>query len=136
MFNRKLKADSFTGLIDLHMSVQGDIQFEGTLKIDGSVRGDQIAGGEKSCLVIGKEATVTSKALSSHDAIISGFLQCDELKAENILRITKTSRVLSATLYYRILEIEPGAFINDCKMIHLDSLKKDDEKFVEVHENT
>ena len=62
-------------LIGVDTCVQGDIEFSGGLRVDGHVRGNIIAIGEKpSTLVLSEQGTIEGKVQVSH-AVINGTIQ-------------------------------------------------------------
>ena len=124
IFNRKLSADSFTNLIAHGTSIGGTINFTGALKIEGKVTGDLIAGSDdiknEDAIIVSITGEVASKSVTTVNAIIAGKVTCKELRCEDTLRVLSTADIKGASLYYRTLEIEPGAIITDCQMFHLD----------------
>lgn len=131
IFSSKLKTDSFTDLISSGMVVNGDITFNGVLKIEGLVNGKHILSlmfvgdeasikADTSCVYVAPGGGLASKEVKSYDIIIGGLCSSDILWAENTMRILKTAQISKATIYYRELEIEPGAKLLNCQMKHLD----------------
>jgi cytoskeletal protein CcmA (bactofilin family) len=138
MFNRKLKSDSFTDLISSSMSVKGDIIFADTLKIEGLVSGDYIlsaayTGTQDShtkCndrLIIAEKSIVDSSTVKASNMIIGGQCTSKILHAEDTMRILSSGVISNATIYYRNLEIEPGALLRNCQMKHLDHCSEGEE---------
>jgi cytoskeletal protein CcmA (bactofilin family) len=120
-FNRKLSSDAFTSLIDASTTVEGNVSFSGILKIQGVFNGDIIrkTSEDKECLIITNEGRVSSNKVNVFDAVISGNLTAECLWVESTLRITANAVINAKQIYYRILEIEPGAKITG-QMLHLD----------------
>lgn len=123
-FNKKLNADSFTNLIAEGSCIEGRVQFSGTIKVQGNIKGD-IAGASlekknNDCLIVDTCGEVTSDTVKIGDAIIAGKLRCKELQVEGTLRVHSTAQIVGATIYYRTLEIEPGALITGCHLFHID----------------
>lgn len=139
IFSKKLKSDSFTDLISNGMSVSGDIVFNGVLKIEGSVAGGSVLSSmftkapeknvdvDYSCLNVTEGATVTSTLIKSYDVIVGGACCSRIIHAENTMRILKSAHISNSTIYYRTLEIEPGALLKNCQMKHLDYCSEGEE---------
>ena len=125
MFNRKLKTDSFTSLIAQGTFVEGQVGFAGVLKIQGDVAGDIIrrTTDQKECLIIDSSGGVTCQEINSFDAVIAGRVVCDKLWIENTMRVLSTASITAKVIYYRTLEIEPGAKIQG-EMKHLDMVSE------------
>lgn len=122
MFSRKLKSDSFSSLIAEGTTIDGIIVFVGVLKVQGSVQGDvkrQSSTSEKECLIVDKSGVIVADHINSYDAIISGTIRCKKLWVENTLRVTNEALINADVIYYRNLEIEPGATIQG-QLKHLD----------------
>jgi hypothetical protein len=64
--------------------------------------------------------TVESASMTSADIIIGGMVYSKKIWAESTVRILASATVRDATIYYRNLEIEPGAKLINCQMKHLD----------------
>lgn len=113
MFNRKLKSDSFSSLIGEGTYSHGDLVFVGILKIQGSVQGNvrRQSTSEKECLIVDKSGLIAADEVNTYDAIISGTVRCKKLWVENTFRVTKEALIAADVIYYRSLEIEPGANI-------------------------
>lgn len=113
MFNRKLKSDSFSSLVGEGTYASGDMVFVGTLKIQGSVQGNvrRQSTSEKECLIVNKSGLVVADEVNTYDAIISGTIRCKKLWVENTFRVTNEAIINAEVIYYRSLEIEPGANI-------------------------
>lgn len=127
MFNRKLTSDSFSNLIAEGSTIDGKVQFTGIIKIQGTVNGDIICNvpqGDKAklddCIIVDKSGVVTSDSMTSSNMIISGKVTSKKIWAENTLRILKTANIRGALIYYRTLEMEPGAMLHECQLKHLD----------------
>jgi cytoskeletal protein CcmA (bactofilin family) len=131
IFSSKLKNDSFTDLISNGMNLDGNITFRGTLKIEGMVNGDHILSNmftanpettdvDYACLYVAAGACLNSREVKSYDVIVGGNCNSKILHAENTMRILKSAHISNAIIYYRTLEIEPGAMLKNCQMKHLD----------------
>lgn len=125
MFSKKLKTDSFSSLIAQGTFVEGQLNFTGVLKIEGDVAGDIIrrTTDQKECLIVDSSGGCTSSEINSFDAVIAGKIVCDKLWVENTLRVLSTASITAQVIYYRTLEIEPGAKIQG-QMKHLDMVSE------------
>ena len=128
LFNKKLNADSFTNLIAEGTSIEGRVNFSGTIKIQGLVKGDIFGASldqkNNDCLIVDKTGEVTSDMVKIGDAIIAGTISCKELRVEGTLRALSSAKISGATIYYRTLEIEPGALITGCQLYHIEHVDK------------
>lgn len=129
LFSKRLNMDSFSNLIAEGTSVAGTMNFSGTMKVQGTIKGDVLSGASfenknNDCLIVDKMGEVTSDSVKTGDAIIAGKLSCKELWVEDTLRVLSTAQITGANIYYRTLEIEPGALITGCTLNHLDHVSK------------
>jgi cytoskeletal protein CcmA (bactofilin family) len=130
MFNKKLNADAFTNLIAYGTTINGTVEFSGIIKIQGSVQGDVVrsVGGydgknsPKDCIFVDGAGVVNSVTIEAHDIIIGGIVTSKTVKTEGTVRILKSATVTGADIYYRTLEIEPGARLHDCRLHHMNML--------------
>jgi cytoskeletal protein CcmA (bactofilin family) len=115
-------------LIGVDTCVQGDIEFSGGLRVDGHVRGNIIATGEKpSTLVLSEQATIEGKVQVSH-AIINGTI-IGPIHTYEYLELQAKARV-SGDVHYRVIEIKFGAVVEG-KLVNQGN-SESDEKVVEL----
>jgi cytoskeletal protein CcmA (bactofilin family) len=115
-------------LIGVDACVQGDIEFSGGLRVDGHIRGNIIATGEKpSTLVLSEQATIEGKVQVSH-AIINGTI-IGPIHSYEYLELQAKARV-SGDVHYRVIEIKFGAMIEG-KLVNQGN-SESDEKVVEL----
>jgi cytoskeletal protein CcmA (bactofilin family) len=88
------------------MRVEGDCIAEGTIRIEGMVRGSVYAG---KAVVIGKDGEVHGD-ISTHDAVISGQMH-GVLLAASRLEVQSTARI-EGEIRTRRLQLEEGAVVN------------------------
>lgn len=122
-FKRRLDTDSFTNLISACSDIQGTVKFDGVLQIEGFVDGaiiSHVPDKGDSVINITASGNVKSEKLFADDIVIAGQVTSKIIWAEDTLRILKSAKVTGATLYYRTLEIEPGAHIHECQLKSLD----------------
>jgi cytoskeletal protein CcmA (bactofilin family) len=128
MFNKKLSMDSFSNLIAEGTTVNGIVQFAGALKIQGKVVGESISSisdlelkkPARDCIIVDVIGIVQSEDMRANDFIIAGTVTSKRIWAEDTVRILKSATITGALIYYRTLEIEPGATIHNCQLKHLD----------------
>jgi cytoskeletal protein CcmA (bactofilin family) len=121
MFSKKLKTDSFSSLIAEGTSIHGAMAFTGVLKIQGIVNGDVIrkTTENKECLIVDTLGSIIAEEVNVYDGVIAGHITCKKLWVENTLRVLASAQLQADVIYYRTLEIEPGAKIQGA-MKHLD----------------
>jgi len=103
--NRQL-ADS---RIDFEATIQGNIDFNGTFFVDGTINGDLKGKSlEKTTVIIGMRGKLSGNLFCTN-AIIAGTVWGD-IHAKS-LELQEGARVIG-DLYYETLEINPAAEIN------------------------
>lgn len=123
---KKLDTDSFTNLIAQHTVIRGAVSFSGVIQIAGMVDGDIINSistdpkAEPNCINITSTGVVGSDNLEATNIVVSGQVTSKVIRAEDTLRVTAGGTIKHATIYYRYLEIEPGALLHDCQLKSLD----------------
>lgn len=131
MFSKKLSCDNFTNLIAPSSHISGTVFFDGVMKIQGTVEGDVIKPAESNSkeytIIVDEMGLIQSNEVFCNSAIIKGTVTSKILRVEDTLRVHSRAKITSAKIYYRTLEIEPGALLTDCKMIHLDHIADDDQ---------
>lgn len=123
MFKRKLGTDAFTNLIAQQSEINGTVSFSGIIKIQGVVKGDILSHVEASlddAIIVDNMGSVQSDLMKASNVVIAGAVFSKCIHAENTLRLLATAKMHGATVYYRTLEIEPGALLDNCQMKHLD----------------
>jgi len=97
---------SIISIIGPGMKVIGDCSTEGTIRIEGLVEGQVIAG---KAIVIGKDGIVTGD-LRTQDAVIAGQVE-GAVFAASRLEVQATARI-SGQIHARRLQLEEGAVVN------------------------
>ena len=110
MFNRKPVAKTtIDSLISAATRVDGDVVFQGGLRIDGHVRGDVVAGeGSAGLLVIGEHGRVDGNVIAAH-LVVNGTIQGSATVA-GLVEFQPKAKV-SGEVRYRDIEIHRGALI-------------------------
>ena len=98
--------ESVISIIGPGMKVTGDLDTEGTVRIEGRVEGNVRAG---KAVVLGKDGTVEGTILTQ-DAVISGRL-VGTLTAESRLELQASSRI-EGEVNARRMQLEEGAVLN------------------------
>jgi len=98
--------ETVISIIGPGMTVVGDCQTEGTIRVEGRVEGSVAAG---KAVVVGKEGTVDGD-IRTQDAVISGRV-AGTLVAESRLELQATSRV-QGDVHARRMQLEEGALLN------------------------
>jgi cytoskeletal protein CcmA (bactofilin family) len=103
------KPPPIRSLVGEGMRVNGAVQFEDGLRIDGEVDGDVLArGAGRTIVVISEKARVHGQVKASHVIIngeVRGPVTCDEL-----LELQPKARVIG-DVRYEVLEMHPGALV-------------------------
>jgi len=113
MFGRRKQATigstPITSLVSHDMAVQGDILFEGGLRIDGHVAGN-VLGREsgRGLLVLSEKGTIAGR-VKVHDAVINGTIEGD-LEVEHFLELQAGARV-TGNITYSQLRMDCGATV-------------------------
>lgn len=98
--------DAVISIIGPGMTVIGDCETDGTLRIDGRVEGSIRAG---KAVVVGKEGEVKGK-ITTQDAVLGGRV-VGAIDAASRLEIQATARI-DAEIRARRLKLEEGAEVN------------------------
>lgn len=98
--------ESVISIIGPGMTVVGDCETEGTVRVEGTVQGSIKAG---KAVVIGKQGKVTGDIVTQ-DAVISGYLS-GTLVAESRLELQATCHV-DGEIRTRRMQLEEGAVLN------------------------
>lgn len=97
-------------LIGARTELKGDITFTGGLRIDGKLRGNVTAKGEgNSTLILSENAVIIGNVSVPH-MIINGTIKGNVRAAERIELQPKAE--ITGDVYYKVLEVAPGAIIN------------------------
>jgi cytoskeletal protein CcmA (bactofilin family) len=98
--------ESVISIIGPGMTVVGDCETDGTIRVEGTVNGSLKAG---KAVVVGKDGLVEGNILTQ-DAVISGRVT-GTLVAESRLELQATSRV-EGEVRARRMQLEEGAVLN------------------------
>lgn len=98
--------ESVISIIGPGMTIVGDCETDGTIRVEGSVEGSIRAG---KAVVIGKQGVVTGD-ISTQDAVISGRVE-GTLVAASRLELQATCRI-EGEVHTRRMQLEEGAVLN------------------------
>lgn len=114
MFGRNSK-NTIDSLIGLSTSIEGDLHFSGGLRIDGKVKGNVIAEGDRpSMLVVSEFARIEGEVRVSH-LIVNGEIVGPVHSAE-LLELQPKARIVG-DVHYKALEMHGGALVTG-KLTH------------------
>lgn len=126
MFGKKIgkPQNQIDSLIGAGTRIDGNISFSGGLRVDGHVRGNIIANGDKSStLVLSDQATIEGTINVSH-AVINGTV-IGAIRANEYVELQAKAKV-SGDVHYGTMEIQLGASI-DGMLLHQDNAQSDNK---------
>ena len=128
MFNAKTnKPSPIDSLIGAGSVITGDIQFTGGLRVDGTVKGNIKAVGDKpSTLVLSELAKIEGEIEVAH-VVVNGSV-AGPIKAREYLELMPKARV-TGDVTYKTIEIHVGAIVMG-RMVH-DSDVRTSDKVIE-----
>ncbi|MCC7257753.1 MAG: polymer-forming cytoskeletal protein [Gammaproteobacteria bacterium] len=131
MFRRKkrpsIEVTKLQSLVAGNVTVRGDIEFDGGLRVDGRVEGNVVsADGARSLLVLSDKGTIAGR-VKVHDAVINGRVEGD-LEVEHFLELQAGAQVCG-NIVYRQLQMDCGATV-DGKLERREPATTDDGKVV------
>ena len=114
-FRRKAASDEISGFLDQGTNVTGELQFAGTLRIDGNFHGSIAAG---DILVIGEHAVVhadiTVGEIEIHGRIFG------RIEAKRRVEVFPTGRI-RGDVHSPMLVMQPGAIFDGRSFMSADS---------------
>lgn len=111
MFGKKVNKpqNRIDSLIGAGTVIEGNINFTGGLRVDGEVRGNVIAAGDKpSTLVVSEQARIDGEIHVSH-LVVNGTIN-GPVHAAEFLELQARSRV-KGDVHYNTLEMHLGAVV-------------------------
>ena len=105
-FRRKGTADEISGFLDQGTSVTGELQFSGTLRIDGNFHGSISTS---DVLVVGENAVIHAD-INVGDIEIHGRV-CGRIESKRRVDIFPTGRV-QGDVHCPIISMQPGAVLD------------------------
>lgn len=114
MLGRKNKG-TIDSLIGISTKIEGNVHFQGGLRIDGQVKGNVIATGEDpSMLVISEHARVEGEVRVAH-LVVNGEI-LGPVHSSELLELQPRARI-TGDVYYKALEMHGGALVSG-KLTH------------------
>jgi cytoskeletal protein CcmA (bactofilin family) len=104
--NAATPSESVISIIGPGMTIVGDCQTDGTVRVEGSVEGSIKAG---KAVVIGKQGVVSGD-ITTQDAVISGRVE-GTLVAASRLELQATCHI-EGEIHTRRMQLEEGAVLN------------------------
>ena len=121
MFRKKANKpqNRIDSLIGAGTMIEGNINFTGGLRVDGEIRGNVIAAGDKpSTLVVSEQASIDGEIHVSH-LVVNGSVNGPVYSAE-FLELQAHSRV-KGDVHYNTLEMHLGAVVEG-RLVHSSSV--------------
>lgn len=114
MLGRKSKG-TIDSLIGISTNIEGDVRFQGGLRIDGRVKGNVIADGEEpSMLVVSEHAKVEGEIRVAH-LVVNGEI-IGNVHSSELLELQPRARI-TGDVHYKALEMHGGALVSG-KLTH------------------
>lgn len=108
MLGRKSKS-TIDSLIGISTNIEGNVRFQGGLRVDGHVKGNVIAeGDEPSMLVISEHAKVEGEVRVAH-LVVNGEI-IGPVHSSELLELQPKARI-TGDVYYKALEMHGGALV-------------------------
>ena len=104
--NNQTPSDAVISIIGPGMTIVGDCESDGTIRVEGTVKGSIKAG---KAVVIGKQGAVSGDIMTQ-DAVISGRVE-GKLVAASRLELQATSQI-DGEVHTRRMQLEEGAVLN------------------------
>jgi cytoskeletal protein CcmA (bactofilin family) len=108
--------ESVISIIGPGMTIVGDCETDGTVRVEGSVEGSIRAG---KAVVIGKQGSVTGD-VHTQDAVVSGRVE-GTLVAASRLELQSTCHI-EGEVHTRRMQLEEGAVLNGS--VHMGEMKE------------
>jgi len=124
MFGKKVSKpkNRIDSLIGAEARIDGNIGFNGGLRVDGEVNGNVIATpGKPSTLVLSELGRVNGEISVTH-LVVNGVID-GPVRAAEYLELQSKARV-TGNVHYKTLEIQLGAIVEG-RLIHLDDAVSD-----------
>ncbi len=124
MFPKSNKPSPIDSLIGAGTTISGDVTFTGGLRVDGTVKGNIHASGEKpGTLVLSETAKVEGEIVVGH-VVINGVV-AGAVKASEYIELLPKARV-TGDVTYKALEIHVGAIVMG-RMVYESSARQGDK---------
>ena len=131
--NRSAKSESLATLIDATVHIDGQIRFDKSARIDGSVRGNVTGSNtKKGVLIIGPEALIEGD-VHCHSVVVLGKIQ-GTVQASYVE--IRASAQITGDVHYEVIEVHQGSNINGRLLHHQDQQIVETPDVARVDDNT
>jgi cytoskeletal protein CcmA (bactofilin family) len=125
MFNNKsTKPSPIDSLIGAGSVITGDIQFTGGLRVDGTIKGNIIAVGDKPGTLVLSELAKVEGEISVAHVVVNGSV-AGPINAREYLELMPKARV-TGDVTYKTIEIHVGAIVMG-RMVHQSDARTSDK---------
>ena len=104
---KEKKTDRISTFIGADASIDGTIEFKGTIRVDGEVKGKVVSGG--GTVVVGEKAAVDAD-IEVNVAVVMGQVN-GKVKAKERIEVFPPGRI-SGDIQSPVVSIEPGGIFN------------------------
>ena len=104
-------------LISRNASIDGDIKFTGSLRVEGNVKGNLIAESDEGHLTVGESGVIEGQ-IRVPNIIVNGTVKGDIHSTKHV-ELAAKARV-TGNVHYALIEIVMGAAVNG-SLLHQDS---------------
>lgn len=115
MFGKKPKSAPIDSLIGAGSRIEGDVNFSGGLRVDGQVRGNIIANGEKPGTLVLSELGKVEGEIDVAHVIINGSV-VGPVRAGEFVELLPKARV-TGDVFYNTIEMHVGAVVTG-RLVH------------------
>ena len=109
LFRKDGTQGTLDSLIGSSVVVNGNIEFEGGLRIDGKINGDVFGKADQKTLLVLSESAIISGNVSASHVVVNGRIEGKQVKGD-LLELQTNARV-KANVSYRALEMQSGAVV-------------------------
>lgn len=108
------KNSSVKTLISRHTELLGDIKFSEGMYIEGTIKGNVIADGDNSLLILNEFGTIEGEVRVPY-VKLNGVVIGDVFGSEHVELMSKSR--ITGNVYYNLIEMAIGAEVNG-KLVH------------------
>lgn len=113
--NGRAVAANIDCLISAKTRIEGNVLFEGGLRVDGQVKGNLTAHGDQAAVLVISEHARLEGEVRAAQAIINGTVH-GTVQVSDRLELQAKARI-TGDVHYRTLEMHPGAVVEG-RLIH------------------
>lgn len=122
-----LDVHAFNSLICPLITIFGDeirVDKHATVKVGGTMRGGLFEASHSN-IVLDHGGALRYEEIFAHHAALSGNVECKVLTVTGKLVISSTSEINNAEIRFNSISIEPGAVLNNCKLVMIKNGEND-----------